>query len=337
MIRRFAKALDSVNLFLPGLLFSPYYDRLDKRPNFFTLILARLSARLFNSCASTKLEREHRWRATRYSSRGGSDLEKLRPPTIELLIVAAEKDFHFLRESARSAIRHSLNPISKLTVVAPSISRSAIPNLEGLGVVVDLIDEENLISKNLLQRLREVFGKRSGWILQQFLTLKFVEQSTAKGVLTLDADTLLLESTLWLDSNGHQVIHVSSEIVSEYYSFLSGLGVSALLPKETHVTHHMLMQPTLLQSIYKAHNLNSETVLQEAIQVCELTGQTQFSLEFELYAQGAKQLEPQRLHLQKFANRTVRVDVAQSMKELVNLGEKAQNVYRSISAHSYTQ
>lgn len=337
MISRLAKALDSVNLFLPGLLFSPYYDRLDKQPNFITMILARIAAYLFSSQVSTKLEREHRWRATRFTSSSDSDLDRSNPPTIQLLIVAAEKDFQFLKESARSAIRQSINPISELTVVVPSMSISAIPDLGDLGLVVQIINEEDLIRKDLLKRLRHVFGKRSGWILQQFLTLKFVEQSRAQGVLTLDADTLLLEETLWVDSHGHQVIHVSSEIVPEYYLFLSRLGVSEALPKETHVTHHMLMQPNILKSIYKVHNLNSETVLQEALQFCELTGQTQFSLEFELYAQGAKQLEPQRLHLQKFANRTVRVDVAQSMKELVDLGEKAQNVYRSISAHSYSQ
>jgi hypothetical protein len=259
-------------------------------------------------------------------------------PPIELLIVAAEKDFWLLREVSGAAIRNSINPIESLTIVVPDSARSRIPNLEDLGVEVFVIDEETLLSKQLLDELRATMGTRSGWLLQQYLTIKFVEESRARGVLTIDADTFLLQKTLWLDSQGRQVLHVSSEFEPQYYRFLHHLRISELAPEHTHVTHHMLMQPDLLRAIFKSAGISgSEDVLKRALSYCMAYGQSVFCLEFELYAQGCKKLFRYQLELLKFGNRSVRVRREAAMKDLSTLTKSSKNKFRTLSAHSYAQ
>lgn len=338
MIRQVAQWLDGAFIFLPGLLFSPYYDRIDKKPGSFVKFVNSSLSVLLGVGSSSKTEFDRRWSATSMPVKStlGEDQDSF--PSIGLLIVAAEKDFWLLRQVSDAAIRESLNPIESLTIVIPASTRIRLPNLEGLGVKVHVIDEESLLSSDLLEELKRTMGSRSGWLLQQFLTLKFVQESQAEGILTLDADTFLIQETLWLNSKGRQVLYVSSEFQPNYYKFLHNLGVSELVPEQTHVTHHMLMQPAMLREVFKSAGLKgAEEVLERALAYSKAYGQAEFSLEFELYAQGCKKLFRDRLEVLKFGNRALRIDRQDAKKDLKSIAKFARNKFRSVSAHSYAQ
>lgn len=338
MMRRAAQWLDGLHLFLPGLLFSPYYDRLDKRPGFVVKLLNSRLSRLLGIGLSSKTEFDRRWVATSMPTKSKLMENEARVPPIELLIVSAEKDFWLLKDVSNAAIRQSINPIASLNLVIPAASRARLPNLEELRVDVNVIDEESLLNEDLFDDLKRTMGARNGWLLQQYLTIKFVEESQAHGVLTLDADTFLLQKTLWLDANARQLLHVSSEFVPNYYRFLHSLGVSEEVPEETHVTHHMLMQPLMLRAILKAAGLRgSEEVLERALAYSKSFGQVEFCLEFELYAQGCKKLFRDRLELLKFGNRSVRIEKQEAEKHLKAIEKSANTKFRSVSAHSYAQ
>jgi hypothetical protein len=338
MIKQIAKLLDKKNLFFPGLLFSPFYDRIDKRPSFFALAIDRHLSRLLSLSLPNGTQKAFRWNATRMPAITTPSERISNPPEIELLIVAAEKDFVLLLESSQRAIENSLNRISKVTFIIPACSRESFPDLSLLPVELRIVDEDTLIDSSLLNRLRSSLKERSGWLLQQYLTIKFVEESQARGVLTLDADTLIIEPQLWLDASNRQILHVSSEYVRPYYEFLATIGVSETVPITTHVTHHMLMQPWLLRSIFEKLSTNSVKVLEQALDFHVKTGQIQFCLEFELYAQGARRFHEEQLRFGKFCNRTVLLDSRKELAvEIANLVGNAKGLYQSISAHSYSQ
>lgn len=337
-MRRVARWLDGANLFLPGLMFSPYYDRLDKQPGIFVEAMNSRLSRLLGIGSSSRTDFDRRWVATSLPTKSNLIENEASVPPIELLIVAAEKDFWLLKDVSSAAIRQSVNPIESLSLVIPAAGRTRLPNLEELGVDIHVINEESLLSEEIFEDLKQTMGSRSGWLLQQYLTIKFVQESKAAGVLTLDADTFLLQKTLWLDSKGRQVLHVSSEFVANYYKYLHSLGVSEEVPDETHVTHHMLMQPALLRAIFKSAGVSgSEEVLRRALAYSKFFGQTEFCLEFELYAQGCKKLFRDRLELLKFGNRSVRIDKQEAERDLKAIEKSAQTKFRSVSAHSYAQ
>lgn len=337
-MRRVARWLDGANLFLPGLMFSPYYDRLDKKPGFFVEAMNSRLSGLLGIGSSSRTDFYRRWVATSLPTKSNLIENEASVPPIELLIVAAEKDFWLLKDVSSAAIRQSVNPIESLSLVVPAAARTRLPNLEELGVDIHVIDEESLLSEEIFEDLKQTMGSRSGWLLQQYLTIKFVQESKAAGVLTLDADTFLLQKTLWLDSKGRQVLHVSSEFVSNYYKYLHSLGVSEEVPDATHVTHHMLMQPALLRAIFKTAGVSgSEEVLRRALAYSKFFGQTEFCLEFELYAQGCKKLFRDRLELLKFCNRSVRIDKQEVERDLKAIEKSAKTKFRSVSAHSYAQ
>jgi hypothetical protein len=338
MIRRIGKFLDKRNFFFPGLLFSPYYDRIDKKPSLLVPLADFLLSRLFSSSRPNITEWRYRWNATRRPAINSASEQILDAPEIELLIVAAEKDFSLISESSRRAIQFSLNPITTLTLVVPASATDKLPDLSTLPVEVKVVEEESLIDASLLQRLKRTFKDRSGWLLQQYLTIRFVEESQARGVLTLDADTLLIEPQLWLDANNRQILHVSSEYVPAYYEFLASIGISEAVPFTTHVTHHMLMQPWILRSIFETHSTNSHRVLEQALDFHVKTGQMQFCLEFELYGQAARRFFQEKLRLGKFCNRTVELEFDKDSAGGIHTAvRRAKGTYHSISAHSYSQ
>jgi hypothetical protein len=338
MIRRIGKFLDKRNVFFPGLLFSPYYDRIDKKPSLLVPLADFLLSRLLRSSRPNNTEWRYRWNATRRPAINSASERIVDAPEIELLIVAAEKDFSLLSESSRRAIQSSLNPITTLTLVVPASATDKLPDLSTLPVGVKVVEEESLIDASLLQRLKCTFKERSGWLLQQYLTIRFVEENQARGVLTLDADTLLIEPQLWLDTDNRQILHVSSEYVPAYYEFLASIDISEAVPITTHVTHHMLMQPWLLRSIFEKYNTNSHRVLEQALDFHLKTGQMQFCLEFELYGQAARRFFQDKLSLGKFCNRTVQLEFQNDSAEIIEDAVRlARGKYHSISAHSYSQ
>lgn len=338
MIKSFLRSLEERNRFLKGVLFSSYYDQLNTYPGRAALLIAHFLHRLFGLGSSNKQEIARRFDATRLNKFEVKVLDTLNPPPIEILVVSAAKDFWLLEPALSAALRATQNPVAQINLVIPANSRNLLPRLESILTPINILAEENLIPPSLLARLRQTFAERSGWILQQYLTLKFVELSKSPGVLTLDADTLLIEPETWLDNNGAQLLHVSSEYIPAYYRFLAELGIGSLKPDTTHVTHHMMMQPEILREILSKHGLhNSEDVLERAIEFHETYGQVEFCLEFELYAQGMKEFHPNLIEFRKFANKTIRIKNPSSSSEVNFLLRKLRGTFRSVSAHSYYQ
>lgn len=264
-------------------------------------------------------------------------------PKIEVLIVASGKDLDRLSTCIKHAQQGSNNQITKLTVVVPKqdlegCTRIVAPLRASLDFELAVECEDMFLPSETAKRLRHNFQSRYGWVLQQLLKLRFVEESNQAGVLIIDADTALLEPRTWLLPNLHQLLLVTSELNMPYYRFLHSLGLGSPKPKTTHVSHHMLMQPGALQHILKTVGFSDVTALAEflATQTFE-DKHAPFSVDYELYAQGLLQIMPEKATLGLFANVGIPINSSTPPEELESICRWLQGTgrYYSASFHSY--
>ena len=312
---------------------SHWYDRIDKRRFEFALALRK---RIGIRAGSAALE--YRKMALMAPSAELTDYE---PPAIDLFLACAGKDLLTLPLSILAAEKNAINPIRSIYVVVPDHDREMATRqladslgrstLDRVSVSVD----SDWVSAKTMSRLRQFFGNRFGWILQQLITTNFVLKSDSLGVLVVNSDTVLTKPKLFLDSQGKQILHRSSEFNGPYYKYLKSLD-KQLEVSSSHVTHHMLMQPELMRAVMRHAGLESiDALASSVIQFSLKTGQKQFCLEFELYAQFVKQLFPERIVEVKFGNISV-----SRPAELADLERQASkiarsNKFNSASFHDY--
>jgi peroxiredoxin len=234
------------------------------------------------------------------------NLPNLCYPKIQILVVVAGKDIEILDLAITSALSNSMNQVSKVTIVCPTIDLEACARKVkkiSLDVPAEILDENKVISADLRKLIRKKFSSRYGWILQQVLAVDQIFKAKEKGVLLLNADTILLRPVHWLDCNSNQILMVGTNYHQPYYDLLGQLLSFPLYPKYTFVTHHMLIQPILLKSILKNRGYDSSSkFFIDVLNFADEKSASPICIEFEPYAQGMLADNPEKVLLRKFSN-----------------------------------
>jgi hypothetical protein len=250
-------------------------------------------------------------------------------PEIEIFVACIAKDFELLPVVLEYAVLNSRNRITKITVATtPDLLET---ELEVGSIRASFIDENSLVSEKNRDILRAKFGSRYGWVLQQLLALTFVMNSVSEGVLVINADTILTRKQVWLNEKFEQPLMCSYEYNSLYYEFLDIYGFPIQKYRCSHITHHMLMQPTKLRSIY-AHFIKKsmDDFIADIVKFSNMHI-SPVCVEFELYAYGMLGLHADLVKKKKFANTNVR----RSELNLNSSAHLTKNSYNSISLHDY--
>jgi hypothetical protein len=147
------------------------------------------------------------------------------------------------------------------------------------------------ILKNRSKALRFVKEPKSrvGWIYQQLLKLyaHIVIPGISSNVLILDADTLFLNQTRFMDDLGAVLLNVGSEYHPPYFAHMSKLlpYLKRVHPGYSGVTHHMLFQKSIIEDfmaqIEQFHGCPTWKAICKMIDHRELRGSS-FS-EYEMY------------------------------------------------------
>lgn len=188
--------------------------------------------------------------------------EKNLPP-IEVVIPFVLKDLETLRFSIEGALASSRNPVAQVTLITPHRTLLEFPelgeHLEGLfaqfsrwGAPFELLIDEELLPRKVIHYLqRENLKPRDrGWVTQQFVKLSAVLRSDFSGSLVVDADTVLMYERTWLTEDGRQILMFGQESRDPFFSFASQfLGLEGR-SRFSFVTHHQLMQRSLLSEIF---------------------------------------------------------------------------------------
>jgi hypothetical protein len=260
-------------------------------------------------------------------------------PRIELLIIVAGKDIEIMDLAISSALLYSKNQISKVTIVCPTIDLEAcamkVKNLL-LDVSSEILDENEVISADLRKSIKSKFPSRYGWILQQFLAVEQILKSKEKGVLLLDADTILLKPVHWLNCDSTQILMVGTNYHQPYYDLLHQLLKFPLFPKYSFVTHHMLVQPILFKLILEKRGyLSTSEFFIDVVKLADEKHESAICVEFETYAQGMLADYLDKVVLRKFCN----LGIARNQQNLKTvhkaLGDEITLPYNSISLHDY--
>ncbi len=260
-------------------------------------------------------------------------------PSISILLVVAQKDFDKLINCINQIVKHSLNPISQIEIVVPdSHTASCVKTLENINLEIPLkvLNEDEIISADLRKNMKQVLKHKYGWAIQQLLTLNMVVRSDCDGVLAVNADTFILRDQVWLNEKLVQVLFRSSEYHAPYYQLIKKIFPNLQLVPFSHVTHHMLFQPKLLRDfLSKSGYLDLEKLMIQVLESMDRTQESPFCIEFEPYAQALHNFYPNRFEIRRFSNSPFskvedNLEIMTLVAELDN-----QNVYNSISFHSW--
>ena len=262
-------------------------------------------------------------------------------PEIELLVCSTSKDFWLLTDCITHAIKSSVNPISKVSVVVPSrdveVCLAEMTRLiEEIDIDFSVIDENSLIPDTARNVLFQKMGRSYGWALQQFLTVAFVCNSYSKGVLAVNSDTIILQPRLWLEKDGKQELLVSSEFHKPYYEVLEKLDPTLSNIEFSLICHQMLFQPDFFRQIFSELNVDSiSQFIGLVLENADLAQRSPFCVEFELYGQKILRKYPKKVILNRFANISVNLNTEahirnSQIRDFILSGE-----YNSVSNHSW--
>jgi len=261
------------------------------------------------------------------------------PPNLDIIVVAHPKDFITLPATISSVILNSTNPIRKCLIYVPEFALAEARKLSNeISKIykrdIDVVSEKTLVTEETMRIIRDTYRERSGWLLQQILKLEAVLKGDQTPKLIIDADTAIVSRQLFLDYEGRQLLHVSSECQASYYSFLSELA-DLPTPFNSHVSHHMVMQRDILNQIMIYLGIAStHDLVKRALDYCGTDPTLTVSLDYEFYGQFARALAPDRIRLSRLCNLAVR-DLPPTRKTLDKLLTTTSRNYKSVSFHAY--
>lgn len=170
-------------------------------------------------------------------------------PSIEIAIACSAKDLDLLPASVSFSLRNVLNPVDAVKVLVPDNELEEAQKTEASAV---FLGERALLPESLLGAVERTHSPgRYGWMLQQVLKLYFAFQSSAEGVLVLDADTLLTRPRRFLAADKKQLLSFSQEYFSPYEEHATRVwGARRRYKGFSFVTHHQLMQPWVVREMF---------------------------------------------------------------------------------------
>lgn len=257
-------------------------------------------------------------------------------PPIEIIINSVKKDFLLLNHVIKHAVANSVNLIKEVKVIVPldqvELCKSIINKHTSK---VSIISEENFLNDNIRSDIKKYFPLRYGWVIQQFITLDAVLNSTECGVLQLNSDTILLRPMKWLNNNQIQILSSSHDYHRPYYTLLNKLNNLYTIQTDPHVTHHMLFQPNLLKKILLESNIESLSQLLTFVIKNFENDTSPMCVEYELYAQGMLIYFEDNLEILKFGNVSCQSSNNMTVMDFEKIFLKLAKKYNSVSFHSY--
>lgn len=309
------------------------------RPRFFFRFLIQLTRMLYSVAGrdlifDAKRFEQAAWIANFREKESGS-FEK----SIELVLVSTSKDFDILPYSIDFAItalgKYQLHGIQ---IIVPERDLELCKKLRlPKDLEFTVVNENDLVGAVQFSKLTKFFEHRNTWVLQQLLKVKAVQNSQADAVLILDSDTILLRPRPWFSASGSQILMPSFEFNPYYYEFLSALGISEKIPEHTFISHHMIMQPHILNRILS--NVGFAELDPLIDYICENSDrnvQSPICIEYELYGQSLIKSDHDPYFFERWANLSVSRRHSELFFKIPGIKKFLGLFYNSVSFHSWS-
>lgn len=187
--------------------------------------------------------------------------------------------------------------------------------------------------KNKIQNYKNNPHNRVGWLYQQLLKLyaPLIIPNVSKNVLILDADTIFLNKVTFIDDEGYALYDVATEYHEPYFRHARRLlpGFTKIYPEHSGICHHMLMQPMVIEHMFKKitefHQCEPWIAICKCIDTNEFFGS--FCSEYELYFNFVFEND-YPVKIRKLTATNIKFN-QQEIKKYQKQG------YHSVSCHSY--
>lgn len=167
--------------------------------------------------------------------------------SITVMIPCVEKDLPFLSTCIEGVRRNVVNPVDKISIIT-NCSELVKSRVES---TVEVISENGYLPHLIQEFIYENIPKTvQGWVTKQIIVFHYVYMSQQDGVLTVDADTILLNPRKFL-KNEKQILcpvveyeqHDAFTTYKTWKSSAVSLGISFK-------AHHMLMKPKIVREMF---------------------------------------------------------------------------------------
>jgi len=258
---------------------------------------------------------------------------------LQLILVATRKDFEVINRTINITLKALSNFKSvSISMVVPETDIEIAQNsFVQLDYEISIINEFDVLDKDFLAKLNQMYSSRDTWVYQQALKLNTLANCKAEYAMILDADTVLLNSRNWICSDGHQLLCPSDEYNVEYYNFLNLIGVSEVVPFFTFVSHHMFYHTKLVRQMLLELDL---ALPRKQINALDLYSDklhpSPICIDFELYGQWLSKNHSDRVRLLKWSNIGISREHLELIIDSFLVRWILSKLYNSISFHSWS-
>lgn len=255
---------------------------------------------------------------------------------LEVIFVAAPKDFEILPLAVEGAVANCGSPVSQVILVttaegvgSSSHLRSRLSGLADLSI----ISEDDVIDEAVRHKIRALFPDRYGWVLQQLLCVAVTTQTSASAVLIMDADTILLRQRALIDES-RQLLLPSLENHLPYYDFLARVHPLFSSMRYSFIGHYMVQRPDEMKEVLSYCVGDFEGLVEAIASHADRSVPSPICVDFELYAQGLVALKPNGAVLAKWSNISAKRPKDIASVTLDSLRAHFSH-HHSLSLHSY--
>ena len=256
--------------------------------------------------------------------------------SINVMIPCIEKDLLLLQTCIEGVRRNVINPINKISIITncPELVHSRVES------TIDVITEstylphviQDFISKNIPTSVQ-------GWVSKQIIVMYCTYISEQDGVLTVDADTILLNPRKFLDSKKQILCPVVEYAQHDAFTTHKTWRSAGLSLGISFKAHHMLMKPKIVREMFDSLGGFEKGSLDWLTSTLD-DKWVPFS-EFHSYATWILNRYPNQVELARWGNirasRSI-IETNLNSKKSINLYDyikKKYSTYNSVSFHHY--
>jgi len=173
--------------------------------------------------------------------------ELIQSDLISIMIPCVEKDLPFLPTCIEGVNRNVQNSIDKISVITncPELVRSVV------GPKIEIITEVDFLPKSIRTFISDNIPKSiQGWVTKQIIVMYFAYESVLDGVLTIDADTILLSPRKFLNGEKQVIIPVVEYAYHDAITSHKTWKTSGISLGISFKAHHMLMKPKVVREMF---------------------------------------------------------------------------------------
>ena len=255
---------------------------------------------------------------------------------IDVMIPCAEKDLPLLPACIEGVRRNVVNPVDKISIITncpdlvDAIVESSVEIIPEDGYLPEIIHD--FISKSIPKPVQ-------GWVSKQIMVMYCVYHSQGDGVLTVDADTILMSPRTYLKDEKQILCPVVEYSQHDALTTRRTWKTSGVSLGISFKAHHMLMKPKIVREMFDSLggfeqgciDWLSSTLHEEWLPFSE----------FHSYATWILNRYPEQVNLVRWGNiRASRSRIEsnlyhQNSSKLYDFVKKTFPIYDSVSFHHY--